>query len=363
MTRTKISVQEFMGMASDWSDALAMLKGGSTAEEVVKKHAWAKVYLKTKPDAQTKPKSKNKGTKNAANNRIPKDALDIISKCIGLEEHHVDTIMSLVSLPENGSSKWWDYYNYIEYGSDSSIRGYTTTIFGATSGTGSLLKVFDALANIDSKHPLLKYHAALRTTRGGNIKGLEGLAHVKGDPTKAKANYANYKPNERTHLDHIEGDLARLSQNDEAWKRAVWLAFIELNWSSAANFCAKIGACANRPGPVLTTPLAKGFMVDTSLNHGDCTYWNEASTWKEVWKAMDDPQQPSEKDWLLDFIKARRKVLRSGFQGLDWSKSGDRCLLWRDLVAKNNWEFTRPIALPDSTAKPHPIWPPGLKLQ
>jgi hypothetical protein len=290
---------------------------------------------------------------------IPAEAASQIHAALGLSPAHVDIIMSLVSLPENGNKNWWQYYNYIEYGDDASIRGYTTTIFGATTGTGSLLKVFDHLARIDPKHPLLEYHAALRKAKGGDIRGLEGLAHVGGDPKKAKAKYDAWQPNSRTHLDHIRGDLATIPLTDTAWQRAVWAAFIELNWTSAADFCAKRGPCASRPGPVLTTPLAKGFIVDMSLNHGDCRYWKDAPTWTRVMKAMRRPEETDPDAWLRDLIAARREVLRSGFEGLDWSTTGDRCALWLGLLDAKNAALTPPIRAADSSATPHPIWPTG----
>ncbi len=294
---------------------------------------------------------------------IPANILGLLHDTLQLSPEQIDTIMQFVSLPENGSNRWWDFYNYIEYGDDASLRGFTTTIFGATTGTGSLLLVFDKLAKIQPSHPLLKYHAALRKARGGSIKGLEGLAHVGGDPTKAKAAYGAYTPNGRTHLDHIQGDLATLSNTDPSWQLAVWQAFVDLNWTSAADFCAKTKECVSRPGPVLTTPLAKGFIVDTSLNHGDARYWNDADTWKCIWKEMKDPNVMDETTWLRDFIKARQKVLQSGYAGLDWSKTGDRCLLWLHVLKTKNTQLMRPIQVPDSTATPYPIWMSGLRIE
>lgn len=300
--------------------------------------------------------------KNDPPSNVPLDAATRIHNLLGLTVDNIDVIMSLVSLPENGSSRWADYYNYIEWGDDHGTRGFTTTIFGATTGTGSLLRVFEHLARIDPTHPLLKYHDALKRAKGGCVKGLEGLAHVNGDHTKAKADYSKYIVDGRTHLDHIEGDLAGLQNTDRSWRQAVWEAFIDLNWESAAHFCAKTGPCANRSGPILTTSLAKGWIVDCSLNHGDCRYWDVADTWKAIFEKMKDPTVKTESQWLHDMMKARRMVLKSGYAGLDWSKTGDRCLLWIDLLKKKNTTLSRPIAFVNSTAKPHPIWQPNLTM-
>jgi hypothetical protein len=342
-----------------WMDAPAPARAPAPAPA----RAPAPAPAKPAPKRAPKPAAIGIGPQSLPSGRLPPEAAAAIHGLMGLTGDQVDVIMSLVSLPENGSSKWWDFYNYIEYGADSALRGYTTTIFGATSGTGSLLRVFNALAAIDPSHKLLKYHAALRAVKGGNIKGLEGLAHVGGDPTKAKANYGAWTSNARTHLDHIQGDLARLPNDDPAWRRAVWDAFIDLNWKSAADFCAKRGPVyAGRPGPVLTTPLAKGFMVDTSLNHGDARYWESADTWKVIFGRMKKSNATSEEAWLADFMQARRAVLASGYAGLDWSKTGDRCLLWLDLLRAKNHVLRRPITIANSTAKPHPIWPNNLTL-
>jgi hypothetical protein len=320
---------------------------------LLKKHPWLCPTTSETPQ-------ENMGVGTTIN--VPSSAIARIGGLLGLTAEHIDVIMALVSLPENGTHLWADYYNYIEWGDDHGTRGYTTTIFGATTGTGSLLCVFDHLARIDPSHPLLKYHDALRRAKGGSVKGLEGLAHVNGDHTKAKADYTKYTIGGRTHFDHIDGDLARLPNTDKAWRQAVWDAFIDLNWESAAHFCAKTGPCANRPGPVLTTPLAKGWIVDCSLNHGDCTYWNDADTWKVIFQKMKDPVAKSETQWLHDMMKARQMVLKSGYGGLDWSKTGDRCLLWIDLLKKKNTTLSRPIVFVNSTAKPHPIWQHNLVL-
>lgn len=292
---------------------------------------------------------------------IPKEITDTIHQTWGLSPEQVDTIMQLISLPENGTTKWPLFYNYIEYGDDHALRGYTTTIFGATTGTGSLLEVFKELRDIDPDHPLVvTYMDAMEHAKGGDISGLEGLAHVNGDPTKAKAKYSNWTPLGRTHLDHIEGDLARLDVDDR-WRRAVWRAFLRLNWESAAHFCNKTGPCESRPGPLITTPLGKGFIVDTSLNHGDCRWWNEAETWTAIWDAMVT-HPTSEKHWLKQFMKARKQVLKSGFQGLDWSKTGDRVNLWRELLRDDNMQLERPIHVVESSHAP-PIWPDNIVIQ
>ena len=295
---------------------------------------------------------------------IPGTVLSRIWKLCGLAPGQVDTIMSLISCAENGSCRWPLFYNYIELGPDAvqSGRGYTTTIFGACSGTGSLRVVFDHLEHINPAHPLVtKYGAAIRAVRGGELTGIEGLAHVDGDPTLAVPDWSNWTKNGRTHLDHIQGDLAQLSLDDTEWQEAVWMAFIDLNWVSAEAFCDKTGRCADRPGTVLTTSLARGILIDTSLNHGDASYWDSASTWKAIFDEMTS-HPTTELAWLAAFLQARKRVLKSGFKQLDWSLSGSRCDIWLDLIARGNETLSRPIMVANSSAEPHPIWPNDLIL-
>lgn len=272
----------------------------------------------------------------------------------------IDTIQSFVACPENGSSNWPLFLNYIEYGDDAALRGYTVTLFGACSGTGDLYKVFKNLQTINPNHTLCKYIPALHKARRGNIEGLEGLANVNGDPTKAKADWSKWTPNGRTHLDHIQGDLATLPLDDQDWARAVWTTYDAEYWKSAADFCLKRGPCKHRPGPVLKSPLALGIMVDTSLNHGPAWYWKEEKTWTKIFSGMRRPETDDVKTWLGEFLESRCRLLKSGFMDLDWSKTGDRCTLWKKALDEDNWTLARPIHLPKSKGK---IWQDDLVLE
>jgi hypothetical protein len=314
--------------------------------------------------AQSPPTVKDTQPESLKHPDIPEDACRTIWSLMHLSPTQIDTIMSLVSCAENGASDWPLFYNYIEYGDDASSRGYTCTIFGACSGTGSLRQVFAALKQKNKNHPLVKtYWNAIDRARGGDISGLEGLAHVDHDPTKAKANYSKWTRNGRTHLDHIQGDLATLPLNDGDWRWAVWKAFIDLNWVSANDFCTKSSVCGKRPGAIITSALGKGIMVDTSLNHGDCHFWNSAPTWTILFNTMKNPDETDERAWLRDFLTARKEVLKSGYKSLDWSASGSRCEIWLALLDAGCMDLERPLEIPKSTATPHPIWPDGLVLQ
>lgn len=240
--------------------------------------------------------------------RVPDAALADIRMRMNLSPEQVDTILQLICLPENGTTAWWKQYNYIERLGDG--RGYTCTLFGACSGTGDLLMIFDELAKIDPRHTLLKYHAALRKCKGENVSGIEGLLR----------------------------DVPALGE-DAAWRRAVWTVYIDMYWKFAAAFASKAKECAKRPGPVLTTPLSKGFLVDTAINHGA-----DMASFSKVIKRMERPDAVDEAAWLADFIKTRREMLKSGYGDLDTSKTGDRCRLWGRLLKQGNTQLTRPIA-------------------
>lgn len=240
--------------------------------------------------------------------RIPKATQDELRKTMGMTDEQADTVLQLISLAENGEPEWWKHYNYIERLGDG--RGYTVTIFGACSGTGDLLLIFDELAKLCPGHRLLKYHAALRRCKGENVSGVEGLLK----------------------------DIPRLG-DDQDWRRAVWKVYMDMYWRFAADFAAKRGECASRPGPRLDTPLAKGFFVDTAINHGA-----DMSSFRKVVQRMDTPEAAEPKQWLQDFMRSRQKMLKSGFEHLDTSKTGDRCLLWSAVLAAGNDSLRRPIA-------------------
>jgi len=347
-----------------WAAVHHALERGATIDELQTMFPWLDLANETSPEP-TPDLPEPEPVPDLSHPDIPTEALESIWTLTKLLPSQVDTIMALVSCAENGASNWPLFYNYIELGPDAveSGRGYTTTIFGACSGTGSLQKVFDHLKTIDPTHPLVvTYHDAMQRAIGGDVSEIWGLGHVGGDPEAAVPDWSKWTKNGRTHLNHIDGDLARLPLDDDAWRRAVWKAFMELNWVSAEAFCSKTGPAVDRPGPVLTSPIARGILVDTSLNHGDARYWKTSPTWKVIFENMTEHPE-DERAWLAAFLEARKKVLKSGYAQLDWSMSGSRCDLWLDLLGKGNMDLSRPIEVANSTAEPHPIWPNGLILE
>lgn len=242
--------------------------------------------------------------------QVPRQAAVQLLKLTGLAEAQVDTILQLVSLPENGHPKWWQNYGFIKFLRDG--RGYTATLFGACSGTGDLNMIFNELEVIKPGHPLLKYHDALRKKRGDDVKGIEPLLK-----------------------------LVPAAAEDPAWREAVWRVYVNLYWRFAAEFAEKKGACAQRPGPVLALAVSRGFMLDTAINHGA-----GMSSFADIMKRMPPGVRETrdELDWMHAFIDARYGMLKSGYQQLDTSGTGDRCKLWRGLLDDSNFALARPIA-------------------
>lgn len=238
---------------------------------------------------------------------IPSSAQADLALRSGLTADQCDTVLQLICLPENGRKEWWKHYNFIKRLGDG--RGYTATIFGACSGTGDLMMILDALATIKSDHALLKYRPALKKCRGEDVTGIQGMLI----------------------------DVPALGE-DDAWQRAVWRVYVDLYWKFAARYAARTGECAKRPGPVLQTPLGKGFMVDTAINHGA-----DVGCFDKIIKRMRRPDATNEIDWLTDFMKTRKKMLATGFEQLDTSKTGDRCRLWTKLLKEGNTQLLRPI--------------------
>jgi len=258
----------------------------------------AKVPTSPVPDTPTPPVP-------SVDTHIPSEIVSQLAP-LGFTESQADTILSLIALPENSTLDWWKNYNFAKRLGDG--RGWTVTIYGACSGTGDLLMVLKELEKINPNHKLVKYISPMTKTKGEDNRGLENLGK----------------------------DINSLG-DDKEWQQAVWKIYIKLYWSFARNFADKL---INRPGPKLTSPLTRGFMIDTALNHG-----SDMSSFNPILKAMKNKDEMDEATWFLDFCEARRKLLKAGFQELDTSGTGYRCTLWADLFKTGNVNLVRPMKL------------------
>ena len=237
---------------------------------------------------------------------IPREVVTRLES-IGYDESSADTILSLISLPENSTTSWWTNYNFAKCLGDG--RGWTVSLFGACSGTGDLVLILEELQKINPNHKLCKYIHPMKKTLGDDITGLENLGK----------------------------DIVYMG-DDEEWQRAVWKIYIRLYWNFANDFSNKTGACEKRPGPKMTLPVTRGFMVDVCINHGP-----DLSSFTPILRKMRNKSEPDELKWILDFCDARRQLLKAGYQSLDTSGTGDRCVLWADIIKAKNLQLERPI--------------------
>lgn len=248
-----------------------------------------------------------------ADTRIPADVVPQLTGLTAMTEPQLDVVLQLISLPENGMPRWYKNYNYIEFLGDG--RGFTATLFGACSGTGDLAMIFDELAKVRPRSAacdeLLQYTDALKKKRGDDIKGIEPIKKI------------------------IRG-----LGDDPAWQQAVWKVYVKLYWQFAMNWADKKGESAKRPGPALTLPVTRGFMVDTAINHGA-----DYGSFMDIVKRMPEAVRSSNEElvWFRAFADAREKMLRSGYQDLDTSKTGDRCRLWKALADGGNTGLKTPF--------------------
>lgn len=226
---------------------------------------------------------------------------------LGYDESSADTILSLISLPENSTTSWWTNYNFAKCLGD--LRGWTVSLFGACSGTGDLVLILEELQKINPNHKLCKYIHPMKKTLGDDITGLENLGK----------------------------DIVYMG-DDKEWQRAVWKIYIQLYWKFANDFSNKTGSAATRPGPKMTLPVTRGFMVDVCINHGP-----GMSSLMPILRKMRNKSESDELKWVLDFVEARRQLLKAGYQSLDTSGTGDRCVLWSDIIKSNNLHLKRPI--------------------
>lgn len=240
---------------------------------------------------------------------VPPGAVSLLYSTAGLSEEQIDTIQRLVACPENSTTEWVSAYGFAKRLKDG--RGITFGIVGFCSGTGDGVLVLDELVKRDPSHRLAKYIPAMRKTKGDDCSGLDGF----------------------------ESD-AKKSAGDVAYREAQWAISVKQYWAFAADYCGKKGRAASRPGPVFSNALSVGAFFDVALNHGA-----EPSSFKYITDKMKNAKTTDEATWLSDFLDSRKKILKSGYQSLDTSGTGDRCAIWKKLVDERNWNLARPITV------------------
>jgi hypothetical protein len=214
----------------------------------------------------------------------------------GMTALQADAILSLVSIAENGTTSWWNNYNYIEDIGDG--RGYTINIVGFCTGTSDFLWFVQNLQKFSPNHPLVKYIPALQKVDGtASHAGLDGLPA-----------------------------LIKSLGNDADYLRATWEAIIHFYWGTAM-------ATADQYG--LTSPISKGQLYDINLNAGSL------SIAKKV-KAKSPALGGDEKVWLAELQDLWQQLITTGDKSLD-SGQPDRALMWKSILSKGNVNLDRPI--------------------
>ena len=146
------------------------------------------------------------------------------------------------------------------------------------------MDVFDKLRKLNSTHPLLRFYDTLKKKTGSDVSGLRDLPRA------------------------IQG-----LGDDKHWRGAVWDVYVDEYWTFVAQFFNKTQGTENRPGPVIKTPLVKGFIVDTAINHGP-----DLESFQVILNKMKKKKNNGdEKEWFKDFAQARHDILESGFEVLD----------------------------------------------
>lgn len=143
----------------------------------------------------------------------------------------------------------------------------------------------------------------------------------------------NKNGSDSTHgIEPIEAIIHKLG-DDPAWQQAVWKVYLKLYWRFAMDWCDKKGECADRPGPVLTNPASRGFMLDVCVNHGA-----DMDSVMTLVRRMDEADRNAndEIQWIVALAKKRRQRLkRRKTPVFDTSFTGDRCTLWLELFSNN----------------------------
>jgi len=216
----------------------------------------------------------------------------------GMTIEQCDTIMSLVAIAENGTTKWPQHYNYVEDIKDG--RGVTCSLVGFCSGTGDLLWVFRDLKKHSPMHPLVKYIPVLEKVNGSDSTvGLEKLS----------------------------ADIC--AHGDEAWRRSVWNGILHHYWRPAMTFAETQG---------LKFAISKGFLYDLALNHGtDCM-----SKFAKRVKVPSPAKGGDERAWLRELIDVRQHNIVNEDRSTN-SGQPDRCIMWRKILDAGNVDLKRSL--------------------
>lgn len=208
----------------------------------------------------------------SASGSIPDAPLATLTALTGLTALQLDTLESLIAIPEYSTIDWASTYGACENLGDG--RGYTVTIWGATTADGEVRDIVNDLARINPAHPIVtKWRAKLNALPPGSssTRTLSGLCT----------------------------DI-RAAARDVQWQAAVWDVYITTWWQPVFN------TYANPRGIAL--PLTKAAMMDAAINLGTenlaviCTRTDA--------RARPPSTGGIETAWLTEFLTQRWTVQR-----------------------------------------------------
>lgn len=209
-----------------------------------------------------------------------------------------DKILSLVAIAENSSTDWVKQINYIEDINDK--RGFTISLVGFCTGTGDFLQVVQRVAQLDSKHPLVKYLPALEAVNGSAC---------------------------HSGLDSLPSDIKALGTSDLIFNQAVFDLIKKLYWAPAIKYCADNNLSSN---------LCQYIAYDTLLNFG------ELAQFKDV-------NGSSEQEFLGNFLNQKECVIEAcsnlGNPGKDLTGKSNRVDMQRSILQNQNLDLQAPMRL------------------
>jgi chitosanase len=250
---------------------------------------------------------------------------------IGMSYSQVQTVLQLTSIFENSTLDL--QFHYVEDINDG--RGYTFGFVGFCSGTG------------DGSQMLAEY---LRLSGGQDTDTIKYLKAMKAIDAEGKG----MNPS----LRGLEGFVNYVNKNgkNKEWIQANLNIANKLYVTPSQNKAKELG---------LTSPLSKGQLYDSYLNHG------ESGAISIIKKSRSISAAGSEKLWMEKYLQNRYNILA---QDRTWASSVDRVKVYQKLLAENP-ELNRPIKVkcygdsytlnpvssPPTTKPPPVVQPPTTK--
>lgn len=241
----------------------------------------------------------------------PKTIL-FVDKDSGMTKDSKDVAEKLTSLFENST---FDLkYDYAEHLDDG--RGITAGRAGFTTGTGDLYEVVKKYTSEKPNNPLAKYLPRLKVlaeTESSSVKGLNGLIENWAKAAK-------------------DPDFRKVQDN----------VVDEMYYKPAMEHVEKLG---------LKTPVAKAFVYDTIIQHGN---GNDADGLPALINQTNKKMHGSpktgvnEKKWLETFIAVRKSDLAHAHDPETrkvWSESTGRCDAFSSIIKDGNYELNKPVKI------------------